>query len=128
MMFHYKARYMAAFTILEMLMVMVILTLSISLVSPVLLNQISGYKQKSELHKLGSLIESVRDQAFFSGKTIVIKIEKGEVIFDGKTTRFKDIVLADQTLVITNRYQIFPDQVKYKMATSNEIKVLKFND
>ena len=128
MMFHYKTRRIAAFTIIEMLIVMVILALSISLVSPVLLKQISSYKIKSEIYQLESFIKSIRDRAFFSGKSIVIKVNNGVIIFEGKTQSFKNITLLDQELTITNRYQISPKQLKYKVIASNETKVLNLDD
>ncbi len=127
-MFHYKTRRIAAFTIIEMLIVMVILALSISLVSPVLLKQISSYKIKSEIYQLESFIKSIRDRAFFSGKSIVIKVNNGVIIFEGKTQSFKNITLLDQELTITNRYQISPKQLKYKVIASNETKVLNLDD
>ena len=127
-MFHYKTRRIAAFTIIEMLIVMVILALSISLVSPVLLKQISSYKIKSEIYQLESFIKSIRDRAFFSGKSIVIKVNDGVIIFEGKTQSFKNITLLDQELTITNRYQISPKQLKYKVIASNETKVLNLDD
>ena len=128
MMCHYKIKCIAAFTIIELLIVMVILSLSISMVSPVLINQIASYRQKSELHQLKNLIESVRDQAFFSGKSDIVKIEKGEVIFQKNKMTFQNIILLDQELVVTDRYQVFPEQLKYKVGSSDETKVLQLDD
>ncbi len=128
MTFHYKIRRSSAFTILEMLIVMVILALSVSMVSPFLFNQIAGYKQKSELHKLESFIDSVRDRSFFSGKSNVIVIDNGEVSCQGEILNFNYITPLDQKLIISNRYQIFPDHLKYIVINSSEEKVLNLND
>ena len=58
----------------------------------------------------------------------MIVIDNGEVSCQGEILNFNYITPLDQKLIISNRYQIFPDHLKYIVINSSEEKVLNLND
>lgn len=113
---------------IEMLLVMVILSLSVSLVAPSLFSQVKKYKIRNEVHQVKSFVRAQIDSAYFSGGIIEILLDGSVVKSDKEEIKLNYIYFDKIEIIIQPNQTMHPSRISYYLSADDTKKTMILNE